>query len=64
MSTSVKVAKPHDLAEGGIVAVLVGDTEILLTQVQGRYYAIQMCKDLPCMAATGLSAPPAWVGSP
>ena len=47
-----------------MVAVLVGDTEILLTQVQGRYYAIQMCKDLPCMAATGLSAPPAWVGSP
>ena len=40
MSTFVKVAKTHDLAEGGIVAVLVGDTEILLAQVQGRYYAI------------------------
>ena len=39
MSTFVKVAKTHDLAEGGI-AVLVGDTEILLAQVQGQYYAI------------------------
>jgi nitrite reductase/ring-hydroxylating ferredoxin subunit len=40
MSTFVKVAKTHDLAEGGMVAVLVGDTEILLAQVQGQYYAI------------------------
>jgi len=37
MSTFVKVAKTHDLAEGGMVAVLVGDTEILLAQVQGQY---------------------------
>jgi len=36
----VKVAKTHDLAEGGMVAVLVGDTELLLAQVQGQYYAI------------------------
>jgi nitrite reductase/ring-hydroxylating ferredoxin subunit len=40
MSTFVKVAKTHDLAEGSMVAVLVGDTEILLAQVQGQYYAI------------------------
>src|SRR2546427_9114563 len=40
MSMFVKVAKTHDLAEGGMVAVLVGDTEILLAQVQGQYYAI------------------------
>jgi len=40
MSTFVKVAKTYDLAEGGMVAVLVGDTEILLAQVQGQYYAI------------------------
>ena len=40
MSTFVKVAKTHDLAEGGMIAVLVGDTEILLAQVQGQYYAI------------------------
>ena len=40
MSTFVKVAKTHDLTEGGMVAVLVGDTEILLAQVQGQYYAI------------------------
>jgi len=40
MSEFVKAAKTHDLAEGGMVAVLVGDTEILLAQVQGQYYAI------------------------
>ena len=40
MNTFVKVAKTHDLAEGGMVAVLVGDTEILLAQVQGQYYAM------------------------
>ena len=36
----VKVATTHELAEGGMVAVLVGDTEILLAQVQGQYYAM------------------------
>ena len=40
MSMFVKVAKTYDLAEGGMVAVLVGDTEILLAQVQGQYYAM------------------------
>ena len=40
MSMFVKVAKTHELVEGGMVAVLVGDTEILLAQVQGQYYAI------------------------
>ena len=40
MSMFVKVAKTHDLTEGGMVAVFVGDTEILLAQVQGQYYAI------------------------
>ena len=40
MRTFIKVAKTHELAEGGMVAVLVGDTEILLAQVQGQYYAI------------------------
>jgi len=36
----VKVAKLHELTEGGMVAVLVGDTEILLAQVRGEYYAM------------------------
>ena len=36
----VKVAKTHDLAEGAMMAVMVGDTEVLLAQVQGQYYAI------------------------
>jgi nitrite reductase/ring-hydroxylating ferredoxin subunit len=47
----VKVAKTHDLAEGGMVAVLVGDTEILLAQVQGQYYAINnVCSHAdPCL---------------
>jgi len=36
----VKVAQTGDLAEGGMVAVTVGDTEILLARVQGQYYAI------------------------
>ena len=40
MSIFVKVAKTYDVAEGGMVAVLVGDIEILLAQVQGQYYAI------------------------
>ena len=40
MSTFVKVAKTHDLAEGGMLAVHVGDTEVLLAQVQGQYYAM------------------------
>src|SRR5262252_11304 len=40
MSMFVKVAKTHELAEGGMVAMLVGDTEILLAQVQGQYYAM------------------------
>jgi nitrite reductase/ring-hydroxylating ferredoxin subunit len=38
--TFVKVAKTHDLAEGSMVAVLVGDTDVLLARVQGQYYAI------------------------
>jgi nitrite reductase/ring-hydroxylating ferredoxin subunit len=36
----VKVAKIHELTEGGMVAVLVGDTETLLAQVRGEYYAM------------------------
>lgn len=36
----IKVTKTHDLAEGGMVAVLVGDTELLLAQVQGQCYAM------------------------
>lgn len=36
----VKVAQTGDLAEGGMVAVTVGDTEILLARGQGPYYAI------------------------
>ena len=40
MSMFVKVAKLHELTEGGMVAVLVGDTEILLAQVRGEYYAM------------------------
>jgi len=40
MSMFVKVATTHDLAEGGMVAVLVGDTEILLAQVQSQYYTM------------------------
>ena len=50
MSTFVKVAKTHDLAEGDMVAVLVGDIETLLAQVQGQYYAISnVCSHVaPC----------------
>ena len=40
MSMFVNVAKTHELAEGGMIAVLVGDTTILLAQVQGQYCAI------------------------
>lgn len=40
MRTFVKVATTADLAEGSMMAVLVGDAEILLARVQGQYYAI------------------------
>ena len=56
MSMFVKVAKTHDLAAGGMVAVLVGDIEILLAQVQGQYYAISnVCShaELAIRAAVG-----------
>ena len=58
MSMFVKVAKTHDLAEGGMVAVLAGDTEILLAQVQGRYYAISnVCSHADAWLHQGDSAP-------
>jgi len=51
MSMFIKVAKTHELAEGGMVAVLVGDIEILLAQVQGQYYAISnVCTHADCVS--------------
>jgi nitrite reductase/ring-hydroxylating ferredoxin subunit len=40
VSTFVKVGQTSDLAEGSMVAVTVGDVEILLARVQGQYYAL------------------------
>ena len=58
----VKVAKTHELAEGGMVAVLVGDTEILLAQVQGQYYAISnVCTHADAWLHQGDLRPATWV---
>ena len=40
MRTFVKVAKTHDLAEGGMVARRAGGIEVLLAQVQGQYHTV------------------------
>ena len=40
MDTFVKVAKTRDLGEGGMLAVTVEGSEVLLARVQGHYYAI------------------------
>ena len=61
MSTFVKVAKTHDLAQGGMIAVLVGDTEILLAQVQGQYYAINnVCSHADAWLHQGDLRPAMW----
>ena len=61
MSLFVKVAKTHDLAEGGTVAVLIGDTEILLAQVQGQYYAISnVCSHADAWLHQGDLRPATW----
>jgi nitrite reductase/ring-hydroxylating ferredoxin subunit len=61
MSVFVKVAKIYDLAEGGMVAVLVGDTEILLAQVQGQYYAIRnICSHADVWLHQGDLRPATW----
>jgi nitrite reductase/ring-hydroxylating ferredoxin subunit len=61
MSMFVKVAKTHELAEGGMVAVLVGDTEILLARVQGQYYAISnVCSHAYAWLHQGDLRPATW----
>lgn len=57
----VKVAKARDLAEGGMVAVLVGDTEILLARVQGQYYAVSnVCSHADAWLDQGELRPATW----
>ena len=61
MSIFVKVAKVCDLAEGGMVAVLVGDTEVLLARVQGQYYAISnVCSHADAWLHQGDLRPATW----
>ncbi len=61
MGTFVKVAKTRDLAEGGMVAVTVGDAEVLLARVQGRYYAISnVCSHADAWLDQGDLRPATW----
>jgi len=61
VGTFVKVAKTRDLAEGGMVAVTVGDTEVLLAQVQGQYYAISnVCSHADAWLDQGDLRPTTW----
>ena len=61
MGTFVQVAKTRDLAEGGMVAVTVGDTEVLLAQVQGQYYAISnVCSHADAWLHQGALRPATW----
>ena len=61
MSTFVKAAKTHDLAEGGMMAVLVGDTEILLARVQDQFYAINnVCSHAYACLHQGDLRPATW----
>jgi nitrite reductase/ring-hydroxylating ferredoxin subunit len=57
----VKVAKTSDLAEGGMLAVRVGDTEVLLASVQGHYYAISnICSHAAAWLDQGDLRPATW----
>jgi nitrite reductase/ring-hydroxylating ferredoxin subunit len=57
----VKVAQTCDLAEGSMVAVTVGDTEILLARVQGQYYAISnVCSHADAWLDQGHLRPATW----
>jgi nitrite reductase/ring-hydroxylating ferredoxin subunit len=61
VDTFVKVAKTHDLAEGGMVAVMVGDSEILLARVQGQYYAVSnVCSHAYAWLDQGDLRPATW----
>ena len=61
MSKFVKVAKTHDLAEGSMRAVLVEDTDLLLAQVQGQYYAISnICSHADVWLHPGELRPATW----
>jgi nitrite reductase/ring-hydroxylating ferredoxin subunit len=61
MSTFVKVAKTHNVAEGSMVAVLVGNTEVLLARVQGQYYAINnVCSHADAGLHQGDLRPTTW----
>lgn len=61
MSTFVKVAKTHELIEGSMLAVLAEDTEILLAQVQGQYYAINnVCSHADAWLHQGELRPATW----
>ena len=61
MGRFVKVAKTHDLADGAMVAVMVGDTEVLLARVQGQYYAIgNVCSHADAWLDQGDLRPATW----
>ncbi len=50
----VNAASVKDLQSGSMVGVEVGGKEILLTNVQGKYYAIgNRCTHMNCMLAEG-----------
>jgi nitrite reductase/ring-hydroxylating ferredoxin subunit len=57
----IKAAKIHELAEGSMIAVLVGDTEVLLARVQGQYYAINnVCSHANAWLHQGDLRPTTW----
>jgi len=57
----VQVAKIGDLAEGSMVAVTMGDAEILLARVQGQYYAISnVCSHADAWLEQGNLCPATW----
>jgi nitrite reductase/ring-hydroxylating ferredoxin subunit len=61
VGTFVKVAQTHDLAEGRMVAVMVGDIEILLARVQGQYYAVSnVCSHADAWLDQGELRPVTW----
>lgn len=57
MSDFVEVARLGDLAEGTMQAIVVGDTDILLAQVNGRIHAISnRCGHMNAPLAEGVIA--------
>jgi nitrite reductase/ring-hydroxylating ferredoxin subunit len=57
----VTVPQTSDLADGYMVAVTVGDTEILLARVQGQCYAISnVCSHAEAWLDQGDLCPATW----